>query len=216
MQEKKSTIKNTPPDPAFTSATEAETSPPEGMDPTTAALCQRVRELRRQQGWTLEQLAASCRVSRSMLSQIERGQANPTLAVANRIAGAFGMSLGQFIDAPPAGGITLIRANDPAYLFRDDADCRIHTLSPLDLEKQVEFYAISIAPGKALRSAPHYRGAQEIFTCHRGQATIRSGEQITALGPGDAAHYRADLEHAIENTGRQPLVGYLVVTYTAP
>lgn len=189
---------------------------PAGVDPTTAALCQRMRDLRRRQGWTLEHLAAACRVSRSMLSQIERGQANPTLAVANRIAGAFGMSLGQFIDTPTTQGITLIRASDPAYLFRDDADCRIHTLFPLDLEKQVEFYAVTIAPGKALRSAPHYRGAQEIFTCHSGRATIHSAGQTTALSAGDAAHYRADVEHAIENTGKQPLVGYLVVTYTSP
>ena len=65
-------------------------------------LCDRVRQLRRKKGWTLEQLSAACGVSRSMLSQIERNQANPTLGVAIRIAQAFGMSIGNLVDVPEA------------------------------------------------------------------------------------------------------------------
>src|SRR3569833_3177954 len=53
------------------------------------SLCRRVRELRKKKKWTLEELSAASGVSRSMLSEIERGNANPTLAVACRIARAF-------------------------------------------------------------------------------------------------------------------------------
>ena len=74
----------------------------DGGDPIHRMLCGRVRELRKKKGWTLEQLSAACGVSRSMLSEIERGNANPTLAVAFRIAGAFSMSLGDLVDAPAA------------------------------------------------------------------------------------------------------------------
>src|SRR3974390_2864700 len=55
----------------------------------------RVRHLRTARGWSLESLASASGVSRSMLSQIEREQANPTLAVTLRIARAFGLSLGE-------------------------------------------------------------------------------------------------------------------------
>src|SRR3954452_4664148 len=85
-------------------------------------LCERVRDLRKKRGWTLEQLSAACGVSRSMLSEIERGNANPTLAVAFRIAGAFSMSLGDLVDAPAATvrKVDVIRASDPAYHYRSD------------------------------------------------------------------------------------------------
>jgi len=185
------------------------------LDPMTVALCRRVRELRRQQDWTLEQLSKASGVSRSMLSQIERAQANPTLAVASRIAKAFGLGLGQLVDAPAGGGgIELIHGDDPNCLFRNDAQCTIRTLSPLNLEKQVEFYEVTLAGGKALRSTAHYRGAREIFACQQGAATIRSGDDTVRLRRGDSAHYRADVNHAIENTGRGRLIGYLVVNYT--
>src|SRR5436853_330098 len=67
-----------------------------------AQLCRRVRELRKRRGWTLDETSAACGVSRSMLSEIERQRANPTLAVAFRIAQAFGMSLGELVEAPAA------------------------------------------------------------------------------------------------------------------
>ena len=55
-------------------------------DTVSQTLCLRVAGLRKKQELTLEQLASASGVSRSMLSQIERGQANPTLAVTYRIA----------------------------------------------------------------------------------------------------------------------------------
>src|SRR4051794_2424195 len=89
-------------------------------------LCDRVRQLRKKKGWTLEQLSAACGVSRSMLSEIERNQANPTLGVAFRIAQAFGMSVGTLVDAPNAtSAIDVIRADDRTYHYRQERDCRI-------------------------------------------------------------------------------------------
>src|SRR5262245_62525300 len=103
----------------------------------------RVKQLRTARGWSLETLAQTSGVSRSMLSQIEREQANPTLAVTLRIAQAFGMSLGDLLEMPSAtSSVTVIRAEDHAYHYRSDKNCRIRTLSPLHLEKDVEFYEV--------------------------------------------------------------------------
>lgn len=121
-------------------------------------LCDRVIALRKKRGLTLDQLASACGVSRSMLSQIERGRANPTLAVTLRIAQAFGLSIGDLVDQPwTASTIEVVRGDDATHLFRDDRECRIRTLSPLHLEKSVEFYELRIAPRAQLYSAPTSR-----------------------------------------------------------
>ena len=178
------------------------------------ALSSRVTELRKKRGLTLEQLAAASGVSRSMLSQIERGKANPTLAVTLRIAQAFGMNIADLVDQPwTASRIEVVRADDASQLFRDDHDCRIRTLSPLHMEKNVEFYEIRLAPGARLQSAAHFDGTCELLTVTQGQARISAGENRCELGPGDSAHYHADLEHTIENSGEKELVSFLVVTY---
>lgn len=183
-------------------------------DPVGERLCARVREMRKQRGWTLEQMSAACGVSRSMLSQIERNQANPTLAVAYRIAQALGMTLGDLVESPGAtSAIDVIRADDRTYHYRSDQDCRIRTLSPLHLEKDVEFYELLLRPGGKLVSSAHFQGAREFLTIQKGTVRVRSEEEVRDLHRGDSAHYRADVPHAIENSGKGDATAFLVVTY---
>ncbi|MBT4521636.1 MAG: helix-turn-helix transcriptional regulator [Halieaceae bacterium] len=183
-------------------------------DPAGQVLCERVTELRQRNNFTLDQLAAASGVSRSMLSQIERGQANPTLAVTFRIAQAFGMSIGELVDDPNASAsVQIIHGNDPNNLFRADSLCQIRTLSPLHLEKSVEFYELAIQPGATLDSSPHFDGTRELFTVTSGLASLSAGDTDCELESGDTASYRADLSHKIGNIGSETLKGYLVVTY---
>ena len=174
----------------------------------------RLKHLRAARGWSLEALATASGVSRSMLSQIEREQANPTLAVTLRIARAFGLSLGELLEAPGAGSaITVIRADDHAFHYRSEKDCRIRTLSPLNLEKDVEFYEVRLQPGGALRSSPHFEGTREFLTVQKGRVRIESAADAEELSPGASASYRADVAHAIINAGRGEAVVFLIVIY---
>ncbi|GLS25926.1 DNA-binding protein [Marinibactrum halimedae] len=185
-------------------------------DAASEVLCVRVAQLRKQHKMTLDQLAATSGVSRSMLSQIERGQANPTLAVTFRIAQAFGISIGELVDVPGNNpSIEVVHGDDPKNLFRSDDDCHIRTLSPMHMEKNVEFYELRLGPNASLASAPHFEGTRELLTITQGNAQVTSGEDVCKLTTGDSAHYRADMDHIISNTGKKPLVAYLVVTYKA-
>lgn len=191
-------------------------SPPaaEPADIVSSHLCRRVKQLRIAREWSLDSLSKACGVSRSMLSQIERNQTNPTLAVMFRIAQAFGMSLGQLVETPGAtSNVDVIRANDRAYHYRSDQSCEIRTLSPLHLEKDVEFYEVALQPGGALRSAPHFEGTREFLTVQKGSVRVESAGDAEDLELGDSASYRADVPHAIINLGRSTAVVFLVDIY---
>lgn len=180
----------------------------------TGSLCAKLRQLRADRGWSLEALATASDVSRSMLSQIERGRANPTLVVAVRIARAYGLSLGELIEEPSRqSAIQVIRADDPAHVFRSDGLCQIRTLSPLNLEKDVEFYEVVLKTGGELRSAPHFSGTREFLTVEKGRLRIESGKDTIELNAGDSASYRADVPHALVNLGRSETVVFLVNIY---
>ena len=184
-------------------------------DATSQILCNRVIELRKKKKLTLEQLAGASGVSRSMISQIERGQANPTLSVTARIAQAFGMTIGELVEQPWASSsIEVVHGDDPNNLFRSDKEIQIRTLSPIHMEKNIEFYELTIAPGSRLASAPHYQGTKELLTVTAGKARVVSGATNCVLNKGDSAHYRGDLEHVIENRGKETLIGYLVLSST--
>lgn len=177
-------------------------------------LCERVKSLRKNHHLTLDELSNITKVSRSMLSQIERGQANPTLAVTCRIAEAFNVSIGDLVDEPwITSFIQIIDANDPALIYRQDDQCRIRTLSPLNIEKSIEFYEIRLTAGGILKSLPHFEGTKELFTVSKGQVLITSERDEKKLKTFDSAHYRADVVHSISNIGDSEAIGYMVVTY---
>lgn len=189
-------------------------APPAVEESIGRVVCSRVRELRKKRGWTLEQMSAACGVSRSMLSEIERERANPTLAVAYRIAQAFGISLGELVQMPNVSHqIDVIRADDRTFHFRSDRHCSIRTLSPLNLEKSVEFYEIVLRSGSALKSSPHFEGARELLTVQHGTVRVTSSDETAEIRQGDSAHYRADVSHCIENVGGDEAKLFLVVTY---
>ena len=175
----------------------------------------RVAVMRRTHKITLDQLAERSGVSRSMLSQIERGKANPTLTVAARIADAFGLSLIHLIeeDIRPSL-IEIVEATDEQAVFSEKNGCRLRTLTPLHMEKNVEFYELVFAPGGELDSDAHFSGTREILTVTSGGVELSVGaEGPSVLGTGDTAHYPADRKHRIVNAGEAEAVCYLVVSY---
>ena len=174
----------------------------------------RVKALRAARGWSLENLAAASGVSRSMLSEIEREKANPTLAVTFRIAQAFRMTLAELLETAGAQpSIQVVRGSDRAQVFRSDKQHQIRTLSPLDLEKDVEFYEVVLRTGGALRSKPHYEGTREFLTVEKGSVRVESDDSAVELAEGDSATYRADVPHALINVGSSDAVVFLVDIY---
>lgn len=197
--------------PAKPKTTPVESSP----EAINENLGKRVKKLRGDRGWSLEELASVSGVSRSMLSEIEREKANPTLTVTFRIARAFGLTLQELIESAEASAskIQVIRASDRAQVFRSDKQHEIRTLSPLNLEKDVEFYEVRLRPGGALRSQPHFEGTREFLTVEEGSVRIESDQDTDELTKGDSGTYRADVPHAIVNTGKADALVFLVVIY---
>ena len=183
-------------------------------EPLGRQLGERILALRDERGWSLEVLAEASGVSRSMLSEIERSKANPTLVVTYRIAKAFGLGISELIE--PTGGtptIQVVRANDPAQVFRADKRHQVRTLSPLSNEKDVEFYEIRLPVKGELRSQGHIAGTRELLVVAAGEIRLESGSDVQMLTAGDSAIYRADLPHALVNFGSDEAVMYLVDVY---
>ena len=68
----------------------------------------RLRDRRQAKGLTLEGLATASGVSRSMLSQVERGEANPTFATLWNLTQALGLNLDDLVTTEPVVDLSLI------------------------------------------------------------------------------------------------------------
>jgi transcriptional regulator with XRE-family HTH domain len=174
----------------------------------------RLQALRKSQGLSLDDLAATSKVSRSMLSQVERGLANPTFATLWALTQALGIDIAQLIgDAADERDqeIEVIEAHNVPRIQSADGHCTLRILSPPETTGEAEWYWLEIEPGASLTSQPHTAGCREHLSIIDGEAMVISAEVQQKAGAGATLRYRADVPHSISNAGTGRLQALLVV-----
>jgi len=171
--------------------------------------------LRQAQGLSLDELSRRAGVSKSMLSQIERNQANPTVAVVWRLANALRVELSELLggERVAAPAIEMVPAHATPAMSSPDGLCQLRILGPIDLAGQFEWYQLTIAPGGALESAAHEPGSKEHLSVLSGTLDVSAAGSTQSLKPGETARYAVDGPHAIRNSSAQPAVALLVVLH---
>lgn len=183
-------------------------------------LGQAVREARRKQHVTLEELARMSGVSKSVLSEVERGATNPTLSTLWNISTALALDPvelfgGRHVRGPRAGRPEdrIERVSDPV-IENDEYRYRLVILSRPELAGITELYRLKLGPKGVLESQRHRSGTIEQATVLRGSVEIRSGSGVLALKTEQSARYAADVPHAIVEKAGKPADVLLLVVFS--
>lgn len=178
-----------------------------------AQLPVRLKAARRLQGLSLDAVAKLSGVSRSMVSQIERGESSPTISTLWNLTRALQVDFAGLLDGAPATEqIEILRADDVPTIENLGTGCRIRILSPPEEAGRHEVYTLDLAKGGALNSQPHARGTREHLTVIAGTLEVVSGEASRVLAAGDTARYPADVPHLIQATKGAAQAFLVVVT----
>src|SRR6185503_8130520 len=162
---------------------------------TLDAVAARVRDERLRRHWTLETLSARTRVSRSMLSAIERGAKAPTVLVLDRIATALGTSLARLLQDESHATVLLLR-HDRQAVARDPAGWERRILSPALPGVEFEFMRTTLGPRvDAGVFLPHAPGSREYVAVERGALLLTLNGVDYRLEAGDSVYYGGDCEH---------------------
>ncbi|WP_238017009.1 XRE family transcriptional regulator [Dactylosporangium sp. AC04546] len=175
------------------------------------ALGERVRAERKRRGLTLDALAGASGVSRSMLSEIERGGRTPTVLVLDRIATGLGTSIARLLQDERPAGTTVLRHHEQE-VARDPAGWERRVLSPVLPGVEFEFMRTTLGPHvDAGVFLPHGAGSLEYIGIERGTLRLTLDEEPLELHAGDSAAYAGDRHHAFANPGSEPCVYYLAM-----
>ena len=176
-----------------------------------------IQKERKSRKLTLEQLSAQSGVSKSMLSQIERGEANPTFAVVWSLTQALDISFSSLVGsgsmAASVDRIEITSREHTPEIRSSDGLCRLRILSSPTLVGRTEWYDLEMGIGGRLHSAPHASGTFEHFTAFTEGFEVTCGRNTTRLREGETARYPVDNSHCISNTGDTVARGLLVVLY---
>lgn len=159
-----------------------------------------LKAARKSKGLSLDAVAKLSGVSRSMVSQIERGESSPTVATLWNLTRALQVDFAGLLEGKSAQGIEVVRSESVPTIEGRGRGVRIRILSPAEAAGDNEVYELSFQPGGLLDSDPHSPGCREHLTVIDGAVTVRSGDEERALQRGDTARYFADRPHSLGAT----------------
>ena len=178
--------------------------------PETEALSEKLGQtilrLRTADKMSLGDLSNVSGVAKSMISQIEKNEANPTLATLSRLSQALGTSVEAMVSDTP-NGTSLVqhsRIQDTPELKSEDGLCTLRIIGSLDTIQFVQWYDFTAEPGGLLESSPHPHGSIENLTVLTGQLEVKVDNETWTANAGETLRYLADRPHSIRNTGDTP------------
>ena len=171
----------------------------------------RIRAERLRRRLSLQALQARTGVSRSMLSEVERGGKAPTVLVLDRIATGLDTSIARLLGQErQARVIVLRRAEQDTAMDPSGWERRI--LSPVLPGVEFELMRTTIPPGvDAGNFAPHGPGSREYLAIERGTLRLTLDGTAHTLSAGDSIYYAGDCWHGFANPGRVTCAYYLAM-----
>jgi transcriptional regulator with XRE-family HTH domain len=175
-------------------------------------IARRVRELRTQRGMTLDQLAAKCEVSRSMLSLVERGESSPTAVVLEKIATGLGVALAGLFDDAGAPASPLSRRADRTTWRDPQSGYLRRNISPANYPAPAQIVEVILPAGArvAYESGARDVGLHQQLWIQEGAIEVTVGNVTHRLTKDDCLAMQLDEPITFRNRTRKA-ARYIVV-----
>ncbi len=169
---------------------------------TAADLGKTIQRLRKAYNMSLGELSEQSGVAKSIISQIERNETNPTLATVVRLSRALDTTVDEvlrggqqslFLEHQTKSGVPMLQS--------EDGLCRLAIAGPLSLVDYFQWYDFHAEPKGVLESSPHPPGTVEHLYIVAGELEVTTGGETRTVKSGEALRFKADVPHKIVNIG---------------
>lgn len=176
-----------------------------GASAISGQLGRTVSRLRKAHNMSLSDLSDHSGVAKSIISQIERNETNPTLATIWRLAQALDVAIDRVLqgsdDEPFLEKTT---RGDTPILVSEDGRCKLAIIGWIKTVEWLQWYHFSAEPDGVLASEPHQHGSVECLSVLEGELEIEVAGVIEVARSGDTLRYRCDRPHVIRNRSSRP------------
>jgi XRE family transcriptional regulator, regulator of sulfur utilization len=182
-----------------------------GAAALSSQLGKTVQRLRKAYNLSLSELSEQSGVAKSIISQIERNETNPTLATIWRLSQALDVSIERVLRAADDEPfLEKISRGDTPILVSEDGKCRLAIIGWIKTVEWVQWYDFSADPGGVLESDAHQRGSVENLSVGTGELEVEVAGATQRAKAGETLRYRCDQPHTIRNISTEPASATMV------
>lgn len=167
-------------------------------------LGQEVRRRRKQAGLSVQDLADLAGLSRRMLTQIELGQANPSLVTVDKVARALGTDFAGLTRDTQPDPVSVNPPGTSMGVWSSSLGSRAALQVATQHQPAAELWEWSLQPGDRYDAEPDPAGSEELFLVLDGTLTLAvAGHAPVKVARGGSARLASDRQYSYVNDGRR-------------
>lgn len=175
----------------------------------------KIREYRKRRKLTIKELATLSGMSISYISQVERGEIDPSLSSLRKIAAVFQVPLYMLLDDTEMMEDLTLRRSHQKISHSEDGKLTFRFLSPLpspEYSPEAVLIHFDIAPHSQDVTEPVRHHSEEILYVMEGELTVQIGDRDIVLQEGDTTVIQKNLPHICKNNNDVPVRGISVIS----
>ena len=158
---------------------------------TEQRLARRLKQLRVEQGWSLDQLAKASEVSRATLSRLENGEVSPTTAVLGKLCAAYGLAMSRLMRMVEDDFPAVLRRAQESVWSDPELGFRRRSISPPARALAGEALECELDAGVTIRYAASPRpGMEHHLLLQEGKLRVTVDGAVHDLLAGDCLRYQ--------------------------
>ncbi|MFO3905713.1 helix-turn-helix domain-containing protein [Enterobacter hormaechei] len=169
------------------------------------AVANRIRNWRKEKKLSLDELSRRASVSKGMLVEIEKGAANPSIAILCKLAAALGVSVADIVNVASEPQVHLIEEAAIPVLWQGEKGGSARLLAGTAGPDMIELWRWEMQPGESFSSPGHPAGTFELLHVEAGVLTLKIEESVTQVVAGASAVAKTDAAHSYVNDGKSVL-----------
>lgn len=177
---------------------------------TEQSLAENVRRLRERAHMSVRTLASKSGFSASFISQLENGQASPSIASLERILSILGVTLGDFFHSVSSNTPCIIKVSDRPAVQSEWSRAKLEGLSPSIVGQRLESVMMTLAAGGRSGKRPYVRAFEQLAIVFEGEVLLTLDDQEYELRRGDAVTILPETLRRWQNKSLEPVQVILV------
>ena len=163
------------------------------------AVAENIKRIRKSKKMSMERTAIEAGVSRSMLGQIERGEANPSVAILGKIAAALKVPAEVLLENDDFESLLVSRELDNKPARMDAGKVVLRPSFPYDDTTRQESFFLDLYISGRYAPEPSVPGCVCHATLVSGTVRLNAEDQDFTLMERDALRFAADRPYFFEN-----------------
>jgi transcriptional regulator with XRE-family HTH domain len=171
----------------------------------------KIKELREKKALTMKQLAGLVDCTPSLISQLERGKTDPSIATLKKIADALNANIVDFFSFPPNEDEVVTRADQRVPMQLPRWDARIQSLTRAIGKKKMQAFYTVIKPGGG-SSGYYCHEGEEFGIVLKGEMELELEDRTYAVRENDSFYFSSSIPHNWNNRKDKDVVVVWVIT----